>query len=126
LAHLAHKVQRSFVFEDYIWSKLPFPFTIYDFALRPTRLPVNAFASGPIAGGSLREPRAVSAEFWETVCPPESRYIISSIDQPWNSEGDVLLDWWVQKINSVNNTCVEIDAVPNLVFDFMYAFLPKT
>jgi hypothetical protein len=106
------------VFEDYVWSKLPIPFTISEFALRPTRLPSNAFLSGPLAGNSTHEPKAVSVEFWESVCPPERRHIISSNDQPWNTEGDVLMDWWIERINSINETCVEINAVPTTMFDF--------
>lgn len=121
LAHLAYKVERSYVFEDYVWSKVPLPFTIYDFALRPTRVPLNAILSGPIAGDSINDPKAVSAEFWESVCPPESRQIISSDEQPWDTEGDVLMNWWIHRLDSVNDTCVEINAVPKTMFD-LYLF----
>ncbi|KAJ7077976.1 hypothetical protein C8R43DRAFT_1053533, partial [Mycena crocata] len=44
---------RVFVFEDYVWSHSPLPYTIYDFALRATRIPLNAFVTGPLAGGQL-------------------------------------------------------------------------
>ncbi|KAF8886706.1 hypothetical protein CPB84DRAFT_1787382 [Gymnopilus junonius] len=49
-ALIAHQSKRSFVFEDYVWSHLPLPYTIYDFALRPTRVPMSAFLGGWIVG----------------------------------------------------------------------------
>jgi len=115
-------VQRSYVFEDYVWSNLPLPFTIDNYALRPSKVPLNAFVSGPIAGDSIHIPKAVSAQFWESVCPPEKTYIISSADQPSDAEGDVLLDWWIQKISNVKSTCVEINSNTKIMFDYVYAF----
>src|SRR5258705_6123 len=53
MSYLAYMANRSFVFEDYVWSHTPFPYTIYDFALRPKRIPLNAFISGPTAGGPM-------------------------------------------------------------------------
>ncbi|KAF8982702.1 hypothetical protein BDQ17DRAFT_1437760 [Cyathus striatus] len=55
-SYIAHESGRTFVFEDYTWSHLPLPYTIYDFALRSTRIPLNAFISEPTAGGSVSSP----------------------------------------------------------------------
>lgn len=52
-AQLAHLSNRAYVFEDYVWSKKPFPYTLYDFTLRPTRIPINAFVSGFIGGAQV-------------------------------------------------------------------------
>src|ERR1700733_15278838 len=107
MSYLAYMSNRSFVFEDYVWSHTPFPYTIYDFALRPKRIPLNAFISGPTAGGPISlpsssppptphqtqqrqqhtHPRAISAEWWETVCPKWKRRVVSSKDAPNDVEG---------------------------------------
>ncbi|KAF5317693.1 hypothetical protein D9619_012536 [Psilocybe cf. subviscida] len=52
-SHLAHRAHRSFVFEDFTWSHLPLPYTLYDFALRPTRVPLGAFLGGWVVGGGV-------------------------------------------------------------------------
>ncbi|PPQ70452.1 hypothetical protein CVT24_013273 [Panaeolus cyanescens] len=49
-SYLAYVLNRTYVFEDYTWSHLPFPYTIYDFTLRPTSIPMTAFLGGPIVG----------------------------------------------------------------------------
>ncbi|KAF8056524.1 hypothetical protein FPV67DRAFT_640352 [Lyophyllum atratum] len=119
LSYLAAEVNRAFVFEDYVWSHSPLPYTIYDLALRPSRMPMNAFISGPTAGGPMSGPRAVSAEFWDTVCPASKRKVISSRDQPDNVEGAILLDWWIEKLEKVKDRCVEIESEKKTIFDFM-------
>ncbi|GLB42102.1 putative GDP-fucose protein O-fucosyltransferase [Lyophyllum shimeji] len=120
LHYLAFKSNRSYVFEDYVWSHLPFPYTIYDFALRPVRIPLNAFISGPTAGGPMEPNLAVSAEFWESVCPPDRRRIISSKDAPSHVQGSVIIDWWVARLKDVLDECVEIDSGEKVIFDFPF------
>ncbi|KAF8200149.1 hypothetical protein BJ912DRAFT_1038696 [Pholiota molesta] len=81
---------RTPVFEPYTWSRLPLPYTLYDFALRPTRVPLSAFVGGVLAGAAgvddgdpastkdtdtdagnaTRTRRAVSAAYFEHVCAP--------------------------------------------------------
>jgi hypothetical protein len=148
MSYLAYMANRSFVFEDYVWSHTPFPYTIYDFALRPKRIPLNAFISGPTAGGPMPllppspspipsphdpppdrtkhqrqqhqrpiAPRAISAEWWETVCPKWKRRIVSSEDAPNDKDGNELIDWWVRRLGEVSDGCVEIDSSSQVVFD---------
>ncbi|KAF8223037.1 hypothetical protein L208DRAFT_1445776 [Tricholoma matsutake] len=117
MSYLAYTANRSFVFEDYVWSHLPFPYTIYDFALRPVRVPLNAFISGPTAGGPMPLSQAISAEFWETICPPERRRVISSKDGPDNAEGQEIIEWWVDRLKNVQEECVEIDSSQKVIFD---------
>lgn len=122
MSYLAYMSNRSFVFEDYTWSHTPFPYTIYDFALRPKRIPLNAFISGPTAGGPLpsttpHHPRAISAEWWEIVCPPKKRVVVSSKDAPNKVEGNELIEWWVRKLGDVKEGCIEIDSSEQVVFD---------
>ncbi|TFK50708.1 hypothetical protein OE88DRAFT_1808951 [Heliocybe sulcata] len=113
MSQLAYLSNRSYVFEDYVWSKLPFPYTVYDFALRPTRMPINAFISGPSAGGPMPGgAQAVSAEFWESVCPKERRHVLSTEGAPsaeLGAEGSALMEWWVERLKGVDESCVEIE-----------------
>ncbi|KZT21880.1 hypothetical protein NEOLEDRAFT_1072823 [Neolentinus lepideus HHB14362 ss-1] len=120
MSQLAYLSNRSYVFEDYVWSMLPFPYTIYDFALRPTRMPINAFISGPSAGGPMSGPPAVSSKFWDSICPKEKRRIITSEGSPLSGvKGSVLMDWWVERLQDVDDSCVEIDqdSLKNPIFD---------
>ncbi|EJD06309.1 uncharacterized protein FOMMEDRAFT_16926 [Fomitiporia mediterranea MF3/22] len=120
MSHLAYLSNRSFVFEDYTWSKSLFPYTIYDFALRPSRIPLNAFISGPSAGGPMHAPRAVSAEYWETVCPPSKRVRISSAEAPNLEEGGDLLSWWVERLKTTPDGCVEVGNDPPVFSWFLF------
>jgi len=62
--------------------------------------------------------RAVSAEFWEQVCPKESRHIISSKGAPsLDVEGDVIVDWWADKLRDVKEKCVEVESSEQVIFD---------
>ncbi|KAF9457792.1 hypothetical protein BDZ94DRAFT_1202166 [Collybia nuda] len=119
LSYLAYRTQRALVFEDYTWSHSLSPYVIYDFSLRPSRLPLNAFISGPSAGGAVPpgSERAVNAAFWESICPAESRHTISSADQPKYAEGNVLFDWWMSQLGATQERCVEIDSRSQPVFD---------
>ncbi|KAG1727269.1 uncharacterized protein EDB91DRAFT_893693 [Suillus paluster] len=123
MSYLAHVSNLSFVFEDYTWSHLPLPWTIYDFALRPARIPLNALISGPTAGGPMpsapNAPRAVSAEFYAHVCggPESRRHVISSLNAPNDADGVVMIDWWVDQLASVQEPCIEIDSSAHDVFD---------
>ncbi|KAK2463908.1 hypothetical protein APHAL10511_004080 [Amanita phalloides] len=134
MSYLSYLTNRSFVFEDYVWSQTPFPYTIYDFALRPARMPFNAFISGPTAGGpmspsSLNSPSpgakphrlAVSAEFYASICPPEQRYTVSTHDAPHDADGAAYIQWWVAKLSSLSvqeQSCVELDSGGKQAFDW--------
>lgn len=120
MSHLAYSSNRSFVFEDYTWSHTIFPYTIYDFALRPASIPLNAFISGPSAGGPTRAPQSVSVEYWEKVCPPSRRVRINSSDAPSLVDGDEVLDWWVAKISSTPANCIEVGNDPPIFSWFLF------
>jgi hypothetical protein len=123
MSYLAYMSNVSFVFEDYTWSHLPLPWTIYDFALRPARIPFNALISGPTAGGPMpsapNAPRAVSAEFYAQVCGgrESQKYVITSLNAPNDADGVVMIDWWVNQLASVQEPCIEIDSSAHDVFD---------
>jgi hypothetical protein len=123
MSYLAFLAKRSFVFEDYVWSHTPLPVTIYDLALRPARIPLNAFISGPTAGGPMTSPRAISAKWWNTVCPKAKRVVISSKGAPNDAEGSVIVDWWLEKLNTISGGCVEVDSSAQDVFDRLYVVI---
>ncbi|KAF8626972.1 hypothetical protein AX15_004612 [Amanita polypyramis BW_CC] len=133
MSYLSYLTNRSFVFEDYVWSQTPFPYTIYDFALRPARMPFNAFISGPTAGGPMSPPPssphsksdlgthrlAVSAEFYTSICPPSQRHVVPVDGAPLYADGAAYIQWWVDRLSSVQNySCVEIDSGGKQVFDW--------
>ena len=53
MLYMAYLADRLFMFEDYVWSHLSFRYTLYDFMLHPVQIPMNAFISGPSAGGPM-------------------------------------------------------------------------
>ncbi|KAF7976759.1 hypothetical protein HWV62_5752 [Athelia sp. TMB] len=122
-SHLAYAANRSYVFEDYEWSRTPAPWTIYDLALRPKRIPLNAFIAGPTAGApysaTAAAPRAISAEWWDVVCPSSRRHTLTSEGAPHGPEieGAVIMEWWVKKLGEYEQySCVEITS-PLPIFD---------
>ncbi|KIJ64194.1 hypothetical protein HYDPIDRAFT_90909 [Hydnomerulius pinastri MD-312] len=123
MSYLAYVSNLSFVFEDYTWSHTPLPWAIYDFALRPAKIPLNAIISGPTAGGPMtnasQAPLAVSADFYEHVCssPDVVPYVISSADAPNDADGAVIIEWWMEQLTSVQEPCIEIDSSAHDLFD---------
>jgi len=111
LSHLAYKANRSYVFDDYIWSTNPLPWTIYDLALRPSRMPLNAFISGPTAGMPAHDTPAVSERFWETVCPQSRRKIISGDASIVGKDTLAVFNWWLDTLARVEDECVDIENV---------------
>ncbi|KAF8215198.1 hypothetical protein K438DRAFT_1561906 [Mycena galopus ATCC 62051] len=133
MGYLAHLAGRVYVFEDYTWSHLPMPYTVYDFALRSTRIPLNAFVAGPLAGGPLPSPeenavekRAVSAAFYEKACPRSAIHLVSSVGAPTEAEGSALVEWWVRRLSDVQGArCVEVDSSEQPVFDLFLFGSPR-
>jgi len=124
MSYIAQLSHRSYVFEDHVWSKLPLPYTLYDFALRPSRIPMNAFISGPSAGGPMPDGnlahRAVSLEFFNTVCHPEERVTVSTALAPLDASknGDEIVQWFVDELKKVEDEpCVVIDSEGRSLFD---------
>ncbi|KAF8956839.1 hypothetical protein BDZ97DRAFT_1613701, partial [Flammula alnicola] len=128
-AHVAHASNRTFVFEDYVWSHLPLPYTLYDFALRPTRVPLGAFLGGPLAGGPEKasdERRAISSEYFEHVCPPTpkpptiSGLRVDAPGPPDGSDGVQIVDWFRERLSRDDvrgRRCVLVREEERRVFD---------
>ncbi|KAF8995706.1 hypothetical protein BDQ17DRAFT_1401236 [Cyathus striatus] len=110
MSYISYVSNRTFVFNDYIWANHPLPYTIYENALRPSRIPLNAFISGPTAGGPIPNStyRAVSSDYYDTICPPGDRYQLDTKDAPGvNSDGITLVKWWRDQLESTPDRCVE-------------------
>ncbi|RXW11952.1 hypothetical protein EST38_g13904 [Candolleomyces aberdarensis] len=121
-AHLAHLSNRSYVFEDYFKSRSPFPYTLDGFALRPSRIPLNAIVSGFIAGANVSSDAttpqtlhlSISAEYYEYICPSslsaQHRVVLSVNDAPTFSDGASQMQWWVDRIKTAGKgkRCIEI------------------
>lgn len=117
--HLAYESKRAYVFQDYYWKPEYYPWRItvkpWERRLQWPRTPINAWISGPTAGGSWDEgdpaPRSISDEHWEVVCPPEDRDVINTDDiKPTigEAEGDVILQRWTELIRDSPKRCVEV------------------
>lgn len=123
-SYIAYATNRTFVFDDYVWSHLPIPYTLYDFSLRPTRIPLNAFISGPTAGSNVPTSmnRAISADYFDYICPPSARVSIKYSSPFVGNEGNGLdiVNGWRERLNKddVRNTsCLEIRETESRIFD---------
>ncbi|KAF9542941.1 hypothetical protein CPC08DRAFT_700583 [Agrocybe pediades] len=136
---IAHHANRSFVFEDFVWSHLPLPYTMYDFTLRPTRVPMSAFLGGWLysrvihQSGRLnytsRPNLSISAEYFEHVCPPSVRVEVAYRWPVSNVAGDFpgetadsldILSWWLRRLSEpdlINEKCVVIREIERKVWD---------
>jgi hypothetical protein len=110
---MAYRANRSYVFEDHIWyKKTMLPWKIYDFSLKPIRMPLNAFISGPTAGSPSHHPTAVSEKFWNVVCPLEKRTKIDGKDAPVLVDTTIAMKWWLGEIAKAGSAqCLELDYI---------------
>jgi hypothetical protein len=114
-AHLAWRVKRAYVFQDYVWKPEYYPWRIREWPW--PRNPLNTLISGPTAGGpwgpSDDTPRSVSEDWFDVVCPPKERELIVSTDvkAPVNSQdGKTMMDHWVYRLMQSDARCVEVVA----------------
>jgi hypothetical protein len=111
-SYIAYMTNPSFVFNDYVWSHLPLPYTLYDFALRPTHMPLNAFIAGPSTGGDVPPfmHRAISARYFDYICPPSARaaitYSLSFVGQDAN--GLDIGNWWRERFNQDDDSTTNL------------------
>lgn len=107
--------------------------TLYDFALRPTRIPLNAFVAGPSAGGDVPSSmhRAISKRYFDYICPPSARVAItySSSFVGQDANGLDIVNWWRERLNQDdvrNVSCLEIREVESRIFDVQSVIYLKT
>ncbi|KAH7910291.1 hypothetical protein BJ138DRAFT_1153235 [Hygrophoropsis aurantiaca] len=124
---LARATNRSFVFNDYTWNADGSWYSDYNGKLIPSRIPLSAIISGPVVGGELPPedniPRAVSRDFFRTVCPNPTILQVSDVnDDHMRYDESVpaayILDKWIEKINSIDDPCVQLGARDGQIFDY--------
>ncbi|KAH7885742.1 hypothetical protein F5I97DRAFT_1145854 [Phlebopus sp. FC_14] len=116
-ALLAHTVKRSFVFDNYTWERDGPEYADYNGKLIPARIPLSAIISGPVIGSSFQPgdptPRAVTREYFKQVCPNATVIHSMTVNEHLRLNPDVpasqIFDKWVDKLNFINDPCVEID-----------------
>ncbi|THU79661.1 hypothetical protein K435DRAFT_973071 [Dendrothele bispora CBS 962.96] len=144
LSYVAYLTDRAFVFEDYVWSQTSFSSSIDEWALRPSRIPFNAFISGPTTGGpiiditnssssssssngregSIRK-RSVNLEFFDAICPVERRFVINASESPDDKEGQDRVVWWKDRLEKVRDEpCVVVDD-SKVIFDIDFFGSPN-
>ena len=119
---LAYKSKRAYVFRDHVWSLDHYLWHSLKYWWSRPRTPLNAFISGPSAGGSWdsddNAPRSISEHWFNTVCPKSERRIIYTGDvKPsiyWES-GDVIFKHWERLLTDAPERCVEVQ--PSLFDD---------
>lgn len=115
--YLAYVSKRSLVFNNYTWDTGRFPYSRWESKIIPSRIPLSAMISGPLAGGAFPPgddaPRAVMKDYFDTVCPEtlvlDHEALLSRL--PWNYTGTMLVDTWVDLLNSTPERCVEVKKV---------------
>ncbi|KAG2358954.1 hypothetical protein BDR07DRAFT_1452509 [Suillus spraguei] len=145
-ALLAHSSGRSFVFDDYIWNPDGSLFTDYNGHLIPSRIPLTALLGGKynminfhartpltwtvlgvMVGGEMppgdTTPRAVSKTFFNKVCPNPTIVRVSEVnDDRMRFDESVpssyVFEKWLEKLNSIENPCVEIDQKSQPIFEY--------
>lgn len=123
-AHLAYLTRRIHVFDNYTWNADdPADFSSYNGNLIPSRIPLTALLSGPMAGAPFAPPApvppAVIPAFFHNVCETKTVINPSEVNgQIPDASAATLVQAWVDKLNQVDNRCVEIEAKTQQIFDF--------
>lgn len=133
LSQTALMANRGYVFPSYTWSSNPITPVVPDsrWRARSAVIPLNAFVSGPLAGGPLYNstitaPRAISDAWWDVVCP-KSRRVYVDVDTTRQElgldtefpEGKRVFEQWSAKLSSLDASCVEVGG--DHVWSFGYA-----
>ncbi|KAF9535405.1 hypothetical protein CPB83DRAFT_830430 [Crepidotus variabilis] len=142
--HLVQAINRVYVFEDHVWSHLPFPYTIWQWTLRPVRVPLSSFLGGVLVGMDedlVRLPvdqRSISQEYFDHICPPSDTVEVlfgTERDVPHSVEGVVLPfprsgasgaeieSWWKTRMNlpDVKDArCVTVNEQKRRLWDWSF------
>ncbi|KAH7910292.1 hypothetical protein BJ138DRAFT_1114220 [Hygrophoropsis aurantiaca] len=124
---LAHATNRSFVFNDYVWNPDSSLYSDFNGKLIPSRVPLSALISGPMVGSELpagaNSSRAVSRDFFRSVCPKSTVLHVPDINTDhlrYAEPAKVVLDAWVDKINSINDPCLQLGQKNKPIFEYWF------
>jgi len=121
-AYLAYLSKRIYAFENYTWDKGEGDFSQFKGKPIPARVPLTALISGPIAGDpfppSADTPPSINAEFFTKVCPNPTIINRDQVNSllPGASAAS-LVQAWVDKLEQIEDRCVEIQHDVWPVFD---------
>ncbi|KAJ7136712.1 hypothetical protein C8R44DRAFT_608345 [Mycena epipterygia] len=114
-AYLAYSAHRAYVFDNYTWQREGPEISDWNGKPIPARIPLSVFLSGPIIGGSTHNkdvPRAVSREYFFSVCPESERVVLDTrtIQDTLSQDATVsqIVERWVRELNSIESPCVEL------------------
>lgn len=131
--HLVQAINRVYVFEDHVWSHLPFPYTLWQWKLRPVRIPMSSFLGGVLVGAEEEkinlplDQRSISQEYFDHVClssdivevhykmEEDDPFSIDNIVLPYprrDAPGHEIVDWWRRRmdLSDVKNArCVVVN-----------------
>ncbi|KAF9535394.1 hypothetical protein CPB83DRAFT_841670 [Crepidotus variabilis] len=117
--HLVQAINRTYVFEDHVWSHLPLPYTFWQWTLRPVRVPMSSFLGGVLVGQDEEkiklplEQRSISQEYFDYTCSSsdvvEVQYGMEEDEPPSvndvvlpyprrDAPGDEIVDWWARRM----------------------------
>ncbi|KAL5519362.1 hypothetical protein ACEPAH_1045 [Sanghuangporus vaninii] len=124
--HMAYLSNRAWVFEPYTWDRHPSSYSTYKGRVIPSRIPLSALIDGPISGGPFPpehpNPRAVSVEFFDQVCPENKRSRVSIKEMNEGLEGRPpieIMEKYASKLLGMAELCVELYGSLEHPFDWM-------
>ncbi|KAG8703235.1 hypothetical protein FRC12_006604 [Ceratobasidium sp. 428] len=110
--HVAHESGRSYVFIPFHASAHP----AMGLGPKAPWIPLNAFMDAPTAGGSWppddKTPRAVTEDWYNTVCPKNQRVTLDTetvAGHLKDSDAQTLINFWSKKLKEMDERCIEID-----------------
>ncbi|KAJ7785211.1 hypothetical protein DFH07DRAFT_975793, partial [Mycena maculata] len=114
-AFLAYSAHRAYVFDNYTWDREGPEITDWYGKPIPARIPLSVFISGPIIGGPMRSPdvpRAVSREYFFSVCPESERVVLDTrtVQNTLTKDATLseIVDRWVTTLDLIDSPCVEL------------------
>ncbi|KIY53954.1 hypothetical protein FISHEDRAFT_32195 [Fistulina hepatica ATCC 64428] len=126
-AHLAYTLKRSMVFDNFTWSRDSSDFADFNGKPIPNHIPWSTMLSGPLVGGTYNSkendvPRAVSKEYFRTVCPMTT--IIRTDDVKaalgnFSGSGAQTMAAWVEKLGAMSDRCLEVSHDTVQIFDYL-------
>ncbi|KAF8529730.1 hypothetical protein BU17DRAFT_73045 [Hysterangium stoloniferum] len=125
--HLAWRTKRAYVFQNYMWKKDFFPWSVPSAPYTP----LNALIAGPTAGGPWsstdNSPRSISLIWWDKVCPEEDIGYIDAAtakNPVRGKDAKAVMDYWVKLFNDMPQRCIYVR--PGSGDDFPQTFDVKT
>ncbi|GJE89655.1 O-fucosyltransferase family protein [Phanerochaete sordida] len=127
-AHITHRSGRAYVFDDYTWDRDGPAYSKFDEKRWiPSRIPISALISGPIAGGAFANgdmtPRAVARTHFRKICPNPTLIDGEVVRRLHGSGANAMKieETWLEYLAQIDDPCVEIpEDSGNIFHGFMF------